>query len=138
MGAAQRFIDAHMLPQYHLSQIAEYIQQRVGQQGPTLGDTGGGAGSRNTSVATTGVPMASYQYIPAKIYKIFELPEKNASTTLSKMKKKLEEFAKLEDEQMAHIGSIMNKLEARSHYHSTKMEDAEMNVLAKMFDVFPS
>lgn len=35
--AAQRFIDAHMLPQYHLAQIADYIQQRTGYQAPTLG-----------------------------------------------------------------------------------------------------
>merc|ERR1711933_613200 len=40
-------------------------------------------------------------------------------------------------DQMTHIGSIMKKLEATNRYHSTKMEDAEMNILAKMFDVFP-
>merc|ERR1712232_1092361 len=95
--AAQRFIDAHMLPQYHLSQIAGYIQQRVGNQTPTIGVGGSSGGASATAsvgntmgaplagLATTGVPIASFEYLPIQIYKSFELSEKASKTTFEKM-----------------------------------------------------
>jgi len=131
--AAQRFIDSHVLPQHHLAQIADYIQQRLGQQGPTLGATTLAAGP----AATTGTPIAAFQYLPMKGYKTFELSEKLAATTLDKMKNKIQEFGKLSDEQLGQVGSLMVTLAASSRYHSSKVQDSELNVVAHMLEQFP-
>lgn len=124
--AAQRFIDAHMLPQYHLAQIADYIQQRTGSA------TGGapmlGMDTSPTPVATTGVPMASFEHIPAQHLLAFELSAKSATTTLEKMKTKLAEFGKLNENEMNSIDGLMQVILATSRYHASKVEN--LNVLA--------
>jgi phospholipase A-2-activating protein len=125
--AAQRFIDAHVLPQYHLNDIADYIQQRVGKDAaPTLGGGGGGAATVASSVtpmATSGVPMASYQYLPTPGYKSFDLPSKTGATTLEKMKTKISEFGKLSDSQLQQLSSLMETLAATNRYHATKVSN---------------
>ena len=133
--AAQRFIDDHVLPQYHLNQIADYIEQRVGRQATTLGATDG-AGSGGV-VATTGVPIASYQHLPAPGYKSFELPAKSATTTMEKMKKKIEEFGKLSESQMSKVSSLMETLTATNRYHASKITKDELSVIADMLDLLP-
>jgi phospholipase A-2-activating protein len=117
-----------MLPQHHLAEIADYIQQRTGKQQVTLGET---------PAATTGVPIVSYQYLPAPSYKSFELPDKTATATLEKMKTKLQSFCKLSNEQLAQVGSLMDTLAAGSRYHSSKIQDTELAVVAEMLENFP-
>ena len=129
--AAQRFIDNHLLPQYHLKDIAEYIQQRVGNETPTLG-----AATAVAPVATTGLPMVSFQYLPMPGYKTFELPSKTATTTLEKMKSKIQEFGKLSDAQLANLSSLMETLGATNRYHATTVSSAELALLSDMLDVF--
>jgi phospholipase A-2-activating protein len=107
---AQRFIDSYMLPQYHLNQIADYIQQRVGSQATSLGDSA--ASTATAPVATTGIPMISYQHIPMSTYKSFELPAKTAAITLEKMKKKIEDCGTVSDAQVMTLSSLMETLSA--------------------------
>jgi phospholipase A-2-activating protein len=125
--AAQRFVDSHMLPQYYVAQIADYIQQRTSQPGPTLG----------MGVPSAGVPMASYQYLPMKVYNYFDLSEKAATETLAKMMTKIEGFGKLSAEQLASISALMSTLAATSRYHSSKVDDSELAVIASMLEALP-
>jgi phospholipase A-2-activating protein len=134
-AAAQRFIDSYMLPQHHLSEIADYIQQRVGNEAPTLG--GGRAPAGAAPVPVTGVPMISYQYLPMPGYKSFELPAKNGTATLEKMKKKIEESGKLSDAKIASLTSLMDTLAATNRYHSSKIQPEELKVISDMLENFP-
>jgi len=129
--AAQRFVDSHQLPQYHLAQIADYIQQRVGNQAPTIGMGGSGP------VATTGVPIASYQYLPITGYKSFRLSEKTAATTLEKMKTKIQEFGKLTETEMSKLTNLMETIGASNRYHASKVDDSELAVVTGMLEKFP-
>jgi len=140
--AAQRFIDAHMLPQHHLNEIANYIEQRVKSEGRTLGEAvpgaAGGNGSGNPSpAATTGVPMVSYEHLPVPAYKSFELSAKTATTTLEKMKKKIHEHGHLSDSQLTTISNLMNTLAATNRYHSSQIENDELKVIADMLEKVP-
>jgi len=141
--AAQRFIDAHVLPQHHLSDIANYIQQRVGSQGQTLGGETTSAQSSATgaggvpSAATAGMPMASYKHLPVPAYKSFELSAKSASTTLEKMKKKIQEFGNLSDLQITTLSNLMTTLGATNRYHSSKIEINELKLICHMLETFP-
>jgi phospholipase A-2-activating protein len=133
--AAQRFLDAHNIPQYQLQDIADYILQRVGKDTPTLGGGGGSSGAP-VPVATTGIPMVSYQHLPTTGYKSFELPSKTGATTLEKMKNKIQEYGKLSDAQLALISTLTETLLATSRYHATKVTAAELAVIADMLEVF--
>jgi phospholipase A-2-activating protein len=132
---AQRFIDAHVLPQYHLTQIADYITQRANQGGGvTLGSA---TTAPAAAVATTGMPIASFQYLPMKTYKVFDLSEKQAATTMEKMKVKIQGFQKLSDDQLATVSALMNVLQATSRYHASEISDSQLEVLAYMLETFP-
>jgi len=145
--AAQRFIDAYMLPQHHLSDIANYIQQRVGSEGRSLGGVTGASGSHTStqssaagtdlSAATVGIPMTSYKHLPAPTYKSFELAVKTASTTLAKMKKKIQEFGHLSDSQMTTVSNLMMTLGATNRYHSSKIDINELNTICHMLENCP-
>lgn len=143
--AAQRFIDAHVLPQHHLSDIANYIQQRVGSEERTLGGAATGAAGGNSSTpsmvgggsSAAGMPMISYKYLPAPAYKSFELSVKTASTTLEKMKKKIEEFGHLSDSQLTTVSNLMTTLAATNRYHSSKIEQDELKTIYDMLESFP-
>jgi phospholipase A-2-activating protein len=135
--AAQRFIDAHVLPQHHLAEIADYITQRVGSAAAhTLGGGGSGGGGRTVPVATTGVPMAFYSYIPSKTYKSFDLSEKTAPTTLEKIKSKIDSFQLLSPEQLAVLTGLLETLGAINRYHATKISDPELDLIAGMLRSF--
>ncbi len=133
--AAQRFIDKYMLPQHHLAEIANYIQQRVGTETPTLG--GMVTATTPTPIATTGVPMVSFQYLPITGYKVFELPSKTATDTLNKMKNKIQEFGILSPEEVATLSSLMDTLGATSRYHASTISAAELALISHMLNTFP-
>ncbi|GKY98461.1 hypothetical protein MPSEU_000803400 [Mayamaea pseudoterrestris] len=135
--AAQRFIDAHVLPQYHLSQIADYITQRSGHAGVTLGGPAGGFSGGSMPSAVTGVPFAAYNYLPMKTYKVFDLSEKQAATTMEKMKAKIEVVGNLSNDQLASLSSLMNTLQATSRYHASEISDAELQVILVILNTFP-
>lgn len=119
--AAQRFIDAHMLPQYHLSQIADYIQQRVGHAAPTLG-----------MPSSTAAPAAVlYEHLPVQGYKSFELSK---VASLEKMQSKLQEIGKLSDAQSESVQSLILTLGATNRYHASKITRDELVVLQFMLN----
>ncbi|KAL7528976.1 hypothetical protein ACHAXR_002726, partial [Thalassiosira sp. AJA248-18] len=63
---AQTFIDENMLDQGYLAQIADYIRQRTGESGPTLGMGGGGTSSAAPS-SSAPTPMdvtPTYDHLP--------------------------------------------------------------------------
>jgi len=143
--AAQRFIDAYMLPQHHLNEIANYIQQRVGsEERRTLGGPAGASGSNapaqssaGSATASVGVPMAFYKHLPVPAYKSFELSAKSASTTLEKMKKKIQEFGHLSDLRTTTMSNLMTTLAATNRYHSSKIEMNELETIHHMLETFP-
>ena len=136
--AAQRFIDAYMLPQYHLNEIADYIQQRVGKGGPTLGEGGRAAAASSAKpAATAGIPIVAFQYLPMPGYKSFDLPSKTALTTLEKMKSKIQEFGKLSDSQLAVVSTLMETLVATNRYHASSVNPEELNLISEMLNIFP-
>eukprot|EP00536_Pseudo-nitzschia_multiseries_P001610 jgi/Psemu1/250736/estExt_Genewise1Plus.C_210004 len=140
--AAQRFIDAHNLPQHHLSEIANYIEQRVKSEGRTLGGpatgaAGGNPSSFSTPSAVTGVPMIFYEHLPVPAYKSFELSAKTATTTLEKMKKKIVEYGHLSDSQLTVISSLMDTLAATNRYHSSRIENDKLTAISDMLESFP-
>jgi len=136
--AAQRFIDAYMLPQHHLNDVANYIQQRAGSAAPSLG---GGVASASqggsSSAAATGVPMVSYQHLPMPGYKAFELSAKSAATTMEKMQAKIKGFGKLSDEQLEAIASLANTLVATNRYHASQIQPNELIVIQSMLETLP-
>jgi phospholipase A-2-activating protein len=123
-AAAQRFIDAHMLPQHHLSEIADYITQRVGKHQPAL--------LEQQHHACAGTPIVSYVYLPAKMYKGFELADKAAATTLEKMKNKIQEFGIDDAAALTQIGSLMETLATSNRYHASTVDDAELLALSNL------
>lgn len=127
--AAQRFIDAHMLPQNHLAEIADYIQQRSGTAAPTLG-------SVPTGSATA--PMVAYEHLPSRAYKSFDLTPKTAATVLTKLKAKLNEFGALTEAGQAEtMETLSTTLLATNRYHSSKIADAELKLITQLLEKLP-
>lgn len=106
--AAQRFIDAHVLPQHYLAQIGNYIQQRVGQSAPTIG----------INAISTVVAPVTYEHLPIRFYKSFELTK---ATSFDKMATKLKENGKLSDQDFEAIQSLMRTLMVTNRYHSSNV-----------------
>lgn len=131
--ASQRFIDAHMLPQHHLNEIADYIQQRAGNEAPTIGSGGAPSGPS----ATTGVPLIAYQHLPMPSYKSFELSSKTAKTTMEKMQSKIKGVGKLSDSQLERIASLASTLVATNRYHASRIEAGELAVISEMLENLP-
>ncbi|KAL3945270.1 MAG: hypothetical protein SGBAC_000618 [Bacillariaceae sp.] len=136
--AAQRFMDAYMLPQHHLNEIANYIQQRAGSAAPSIGGAAAASqGGGPSSTATTGVPMVSFQHLPMPGYKSFELSAKSAATTMEKMQTKIKGFGKLSDEQLQQIASLASTLMATNRYHASQIQPSELNVILNMLETLP-
>ncbi len=135
--AGQRFIDRHMLPQSYLSQIADYITQRVGKQPTVLGmaTSANAASVPPTGGAFTGAPMTHYEYLPGKVYKTFDLVDKTAVATFDKMKIKIQEFGG-HDQDIVNIGALMTTLQTRNRYHASKVTDMELSSLSNLLTTF--
>jgi phospholipase A-2-activating protein len=143
--AAQRFIDAHMLPQYHLTQIADYVSQRAGAPLPTIGTAPVASASTNPSiVAGAGTPIVQYQFLPISACKKFDLSEKTAVATLQKMKSKILEFLQKQNDpsknekMVASIGTLMDTLAAHNRYHASRVQEAELAAISHMLTTFPA
>lgn len=148
-AVAQKFIDEHMLDQGYLAQIADYVTQRAGQAGPTLGGgaaAGGatGAGSAPGTAAATpaAVPARTYAHLPVRGYKSFEAGTSPA--TLAKIVAKAREFAAAATPEggaaaaAAALGpaldSLAGTLAETSRYHATQVSDEELMALAAMLE----
>jgi phospholipase A-2-activating protein len=133
---AQTFIDEHMLNQGYLSQIANYIQQRVGEAGnvPTLGMGDGGVSSGPTPMEVTPTDLPpTYQHLPMKGYKAFETGAD--AKTLGKIVGKIQNgtVSLWTEEQMATtLDSLVSTLSATNRYHATKISNKELEMVLKM------
>lgn len=129
--AAQRFLDAHQLPQHYLSQIADYIQQRVGTATTTT--------TTQPSTAITGTPLASFQYLPMAHAKTFD---QVTATTLAKIQSKLEDCC-TDDAQKTTLASLVETLAATQRYHVSHVTHEHWKLLEQLFiqqtsQVFPA
>ena len=148
---AQQFIDEHMLDQNYLAQIADYIRQRAGESGPTLGMMGGGydaamnssgGGGRGGSsfASETAVPMdtsPSYGHLPMNGYKTFETGVDKKG--LTKVVQKIREFnSNVLSNQLSPVeaGEALDKLTSTlsitNRYHSSVISLAELAPLHTM------
>mmetsp|Transcript_149 Transcript_149/g.211 ORF Transcript_149/g.211 Transcript_149/m.211 type:complete len:850 (-) Transcript_149:52-2601(-) len=147
---AQEFIDEHMLDQNYLPQIADYIRQRAGQSGPTIGmGAGGSTAATNSSSGGMGAPSyasepavpmditPTYDHLPMKGYKTFEsgIDKKG----LSKVVQKIREFNDSVSSNQLSTGeagetldSLANTLSVTNRYHSSTISMAELAPLHTM------
>jgi phospholipase A-2-activating protein len=147
--AAQQFIDEHMLDQNYLAQIADYIRQRAGQSGPTIGMEGGGSATNGRSGMGMGAPSyapepavpmditPTYDHLPMKGYKTFETGIDKKG--LSKVIQKVREFNDSVTSNQLSTGeagetldSLANTLSVTNRYHSSTISLAELAPLHTM------
>jgi phospholipase A-2-activating protein len=137
---AQQFIDEHMLDQHYLAEIADYIRQRAGDAGPTLGmgapSSNGHGGYGATTPATVPMEM-SYDHLPMRGYKVFDAGVDKKG--LTKVVQKILEFnQEISCNQLspAEIGdsleSLTNTLSITNRYHSSTISTSELLPLRKM------
>ena len=146
---AQQFIDEHMLDQNYLPQIADYIRQRAGESGPTIGMEGGSAAATNGGGSGMGAPSyapepavpmditSTYEYLPMKGYKTFETGIDTKG--LSKVIQKIREFNDSVPSNQLSAGesgetldSLANTLSTTNRYHSSKISLVELAPLHTM------
>mmetsp|Transcript_15612 Transcript_15612/g.26089 ORF Transcript_15612/g.26089 Transcript_15612/m.26089 type:complete len:694 (-) Transcript_15612:82-2163(-) len=122
--AAQRFMDAHMMPQHYHSEIANYIQQRVGTKStvPTLG------GPAAVGPSTV-VKPAVYQHVPMKGYKSFALSSKQGATYFDKLLGKIRDVGLLSEPDMTTLQQLSETLAATNRYHASQVDPASFSVL---------
>ena len=141
--AAQQFIDNHALNQAYLGQIADYLRQRAGTQAtpPTLG--------MDTSSPAAGTPQQpptppSYRYLPMKGYRLFETG--TDKPLMAKVVAKIREFNSVvsPDLQLSsdQCGALLDNLSlvlcATNRYHSSELSQAEMAVILKIIQTWPT
>jgi phospholipase A-2-activating protein len=114
--ASQRFIDSHMLPQYHLSEIADYIQKSVGS-----------SGSKDAKSKALIQPIL--HHLPASGYKTFEIGK---NTSFEKILHKIEEVGKLFDEEKTVLRELVDTLSQTSRYHVSEIKQAAFQILLKI------
>ena len=86
-SAAQRFLDANLLPQYQLQQIADYITQRSGARPPVLGaDSAAAPAPQAPQAAAAAVAL---RHAPLRAFATFAASEKQ----LENIRGKLGEFS---------------------------------------------
>ena len=123
--AAQRFIDAHMMPQHYLAEIADYISQRVGHSAPTIGMDAG---------PSTVVPPVAYEHLPMKSYKCFELTK---ATSFEKMLSKLKDSDKLSDGDFEALQALTSTLSVTNRYHATLVPQEQLKAIKGILENWP-
>ena len=124
-AAAQRFIDAHMLPQHHLGEIADYIRQRVGNAAPTIG----------MDTKPSAAPAPVFDHLPFRGYMSFQLSK---AVNFEKMKTKLKETNRLTDSDLQVFDSFAETLSATSRYHSSVVDPSGLDLVERMVSEWPS
>ncbi|KAL3823743.1 hypothetical protein ACHAXA_004836 [Cyclostephanos tholiformis] len=138
---AQSFIDEHSLDQGYLAQIADYIRQRAGGTGPTLGvgDAGHSGMAPSPSMLAPAEAMTpTFDHLPMRGYKVFDAGVDKKG--LGKVVSKIREFndAVPTDRKLA-LGEASDVLDALSttlsvtnRYHASTISDAELEIVHKM------
>mmetsp|Transcript_25452 Transcript_25452/g.54765 ORF Transcript_25452/g.54765 Transcript_25452/m.54765 type:complete len:867 (+) Transcript_25452:108-2708(+) len=153
---AQTFIDEHMMDQGYLAQIADYIRQRTGESGPTLGSSaapGGGAGNSGASSSSAPTPMEvtpSYNHLPMKGYKVFDagVDKKGLTKVVAKIREINNNVSSNNQLPSSEANDVLDTLSATlsttNRYHSTTISDIELAIIHKMItkwdakDAFPA
>lgn len=81
--------------------------------------------------------MVAFQHLPIPGYKLFELPSKTATSTLEKMKKKIQDFGKLSPEETPTLSSLIDTLGATNRYHASNVSTAELGLILHMLNNYP-
>ena len=132
---AQKFIDEYALDQGYLSQIADYIRQRVGEGGMVLGEgsaPNGGASSAPTAMMES---APTYEHLPVRGYRFFDagIDKKGLAKILQKMDEFNETISNsLSSSDRELLNSLTETLCITNRYHSTSISDAEMIPLQTM------
>lgn len=154
---AQSFIDEHALDQGYLAQIADYIRQRAGETGTTLGGGGGGGGRSGasatanpstvptTTTTTTTAPMEvvtpTYNHLPMRGYKIFDggVDTKGLAKVVSKIRELNDTVVDpsstlrlTSSEAKDTLDTLSTTLSITNRYHSSSISAVELAVLHKM------
>jgi phospholipase A-2-activating protein len=141
---AQSFIDTHTLNQGYLGQIADYIRQRAGETGPTLGMDGGSSNNSNSGgggIAPTMMETTPiYNHIPMRGYKVFDAGVDKAG--LGKVLSKICEFNdsallsskyRLTGSDIDNtLSSLIVTLSTTNRYHVSTISDIELGVVHTM------
>lgn len=132
---AQAFIDEHRLDQGYLAQIADYIRQRAGDTGPTLGGVATGASSGGYSVSEPMNVVPTYEHLPMRGYKFFDAGVDKKG--LGKVVQKIDEFnaqvAKpLSSADQESLQTLCDTLSITNRYHSTTISNLELVPLRTM------
>lgn len=132
--SAQRFIDEHMLDQNYLGQIADYVRQRVGDAGVSLGGAAAPTTASSSSSPSAAPPAKLrkvYDHIPMKGYVSFEASD--PAKMLVKIVQKLRETDDPDDDvdDFAPIEDLRAVLSATSRYHASSVDVASLHSLAR-------
>lgn len=133
---AQAFIDEHRLDQGYLAQIADYIRQRAGETGPTLGGAANGASNGGYSAAPAPMDTTpTYEHLPMRGFKFFDAGVDKKG--LGKVLQKIGEFNAqvsnpLSSADQESLDSLCDTLSITNRYHSTTISNVELVPLRTM------
>ena len=135
---AQAFIDEHTLDQGYLAQIADYIRQRAGETGPTLGAGGGGARAAPSAPAPPEATTPAFDHLPMRGYKVFDagVDKKGLDKVLAKIREFNDAVPAGSKLAPGEAGDVLDALSATlsvtNRYHASTISDAELAVIRKM------
>ena len=141
---AQAFIDEHSLDQGYLAQIADYIRQRAGETGPTLGAGGvTNAVSSGTAPPSSGPALLeattpTFEHLPMRGYKVFDagVDKKGLGKVLSKIREFNDAVPTDRKLGPGEAGDVLDALSSTlsvtNRYHATTISDAELEIVHKM------
>jgi phospholipase A-2-activating protein len=132
---AQAFIDEHRLDQGYLAQIADYIRQRAGETGPTLGGASAGTSNGGHSAPAPMDITPTYEHLPMKGYNFFDAGVDKKS--LGKVVQKILEFNEqssnpLSSADQESLNTLCDTLSITNRYHSTTISNLELVPLRTM------
>lgn len=129
--AAQRFINENSLPQYHLKQIAEWIQSKAGKQTPTIG---GSSSSSSSAAAAVAPPTNTFAY-GTQVYQSFaDAPSGFASKVMPKVEafNETQQVGQLNAAELSELRVLLTVLEDSANYHSSKVTNLQFNIIKKI------
>lgn len=131
------------MDQGYLAQIADYIRQRTGESGPTLGGGAATGGSSTAAAAPSSAPTPmevspSYDHLPMKGYKTFEagVDKKGLTKVVTKIRELNNNVSSnnqlSSSEANDELDTLSTTLSITNRYHSTTISDVELATIHKM------
>ena len=131
---AQNFIDQHQLDQNYLAQIADYIRQRVSEQGTTPTLTSLQQEKQQISTTTT---TRTFQHFPMKSYLIFDIGTERS--TMNKVVSKIKETnaGNITTLEMQLLENLAATLCATNRYHASSISREELGLIFHFVTSWP-